>query len=168
MTLRNAILSLTTVLALSGQAHAQATIKLDGRCDRLVIAGQDLTAACQGTLTNGVDRNRASFEFATKDGRSLSFSGNGSQQERTEETDPLQPINLLIPGEKGAEGIVRNPVVAVGACSFKSPEPGKTAIVCEATASTGRFEGTFVTDAKDASKDASKGSSKEPPGASRN
>jgi hypothetical protein len=168
MMLRNALLPLTTLLALGGQAHAQAAIKLDGRCDRLVIAGQDLTTACQGTLTNGVDRNRASFEFATKDGRSLSFSGNGAQQERTEETDPLQPINLIIPGEKGADGIVRNPVVAVGACSFKSPEPGKTAIVCEATAATGRFEGTFVTDAKDASKDTSEDASKVSPGAPRN
>ena len=153
MMLRTALLSLATILALAGHAHAQATIKLDGHCERLVIAGQDLTNACQSTLTNGVARNRASFEFATKDGRSLSFSGNGAQQERTEETDPLQPINLIIPGEKGAEGIVRNPLVAVGACSFKSPEPGKTAIVCEATAATGRFEGTFVTDTKDASKD---------------
>lgn len=164
MMLRTALISLATVLALGGQAHAQATIKLDGRCEKLVVAGQDLTAACQGTLTNGVDRNRASFEFATKDGRSLGFSGNGAQQERTEETDPLQPINLIIPGEKGADGIVRNPLVAVGACSFKSPEPGKTAIVCEATAATGRFEGTFVTDAKDASKDSLKAS----PGAPRN
>lgn len=154
MMLRTALLSLTAALAMAGQVHAQATIKLDGRCERLVIAGKDLSEACQDTLTNGVARSRASFEFATKDGRSVTFSGNGAQQERTEETDPLQPINLVIPGEKGADGIVRNPVVAVGACSFKSPEPGKTAIVCEANAATGRFEGTFVTDAKDATKDA--------------
>ncbi|MBX9929973.1 MAG: hypothetical protein K2Y56_00270 [Methylobacterium sp.] len=156
MTLRIALLALGTALAMTGHAQAQATIVLDGTCERLVIAGQDLTSACKPNLTNGVARNRASFEFATMDGRSLSFSGNGMQQERTEETDALQPINLVIPGEKGAEGIVRNPVVAVGACSFKTPEPGKTAIVCEANAANGRFEGTFVTDAKDAAKGAAK------------
>ncbi|KQT76909.1 hypothetical protein [Methylobacterium sp. Leaf466] len=154
MTIRTALLALGAVLAMSGHVHAQATIKLDGRCERLVIADKDLSESCQDTLTNGVARNRASFEFTTKDGRSLSFSGNGAQQERTEETDPLQPINMIIPGEKGADGIVRNPTVAVGACSFKTPEAGKTAIVCEATSAAGRFEGTFVTDAKDASKDA--------------
>ena len=156
MTLRIALLALGAALATTGHAQAQASIVLNGTCERLVIAGQDLTSACQPTLTNGVARNRASFDFTTKDGRSLSFSGNGMQQERTEETDPLQPINLVTPGEKGADGIVRNPVVAVGACSFKTPEPGKTAIVCEATAASGRFEGTFVTDAKDAAKDSPK------------
>lgn len=150
MMLRTALLSLAASLTLAGAARAQTAVTLEGRCEKLVVAGRDVTATCKDTVVNAVSRNRTSFDFATRDGRSLSFTGNGAQQERTDETDALQPINLVVPGETGKEGIVRNPVVAVGSCSFRTPEAGKTAIVCEATAATGRFEGVFVTDAKDA------------------
>lgn len=148
MTIRAALLALPAALLLAGPAFAQAANKLEGACERLVIAGQDVTAQCRGSLMNTVSRNRTSFDFATTDGRSLSFSGNGSQQERTEESDALQPINLVIPGETTADGVAQGPLVAVGACRFLTPAPGKTAITCEATSAKGRYEGTFVTDTK--------------------
>ena len=130
---------------LAGPASAQTAVTLEGTCERLVIAGQDLSAACQGTLTNTAARGRASFDFTAADGQSLSFAGNGAQQERTEETDPLQPINLVVVG-KGGSG---TPTLAVGACSFSTPAPGKTAITCEASAPGGpSYAGTFVTAAK--------------------
>lgn len=151
MTLRTALLALpAAAILLAGPALAQTAIKLDGTCERLVIAGQDFSASCKNTLTNGVSRNRISFDFSTGQGRALSFSGNGAQQDRTEETDPLQPINLVIPSETVPEGVVQGPLVAVGACRFSTPSAGKTAIVCEATSAKGRYEGTFVTDAKSA------------------
>ncbi|MCJ2036967.1 hypothetical protein [Methylobacterium sp. J-068] len=128
-------------------AMAQTAVKLDGRCEKLVIAGKDVTATCKGTLMNTVSRSRTSFDFAAE-GRSLSFSGNGAQQERTEETDPLQPINLVIPSETTKDGVVQGPLVAVGSCTFSTPQPGKTAITCEANAAKGAYQGTFVTDAK--------------------
>ena len=148
MTIRAALLALPAALLLAGPALAQAANKLEGACERLVIAGQDVTATCRGALMNTVTRNRTSFDFATTDGRSLSFSGNGSPQERTEESDPLQPINLVIAGETTADGVAQGPLVAVGACRFATPAPGKTAIACEATSAKGRYEGTFVTDTK--------------------
>lgn len=126
---------------------AQTAVKLEGRCEKLVIAGKDVSATCKGTLMNTVSRSRTSFDFAA-DGRSLSFSGNGAQQERTEETDPLQPINLVIPSETTKDGVVQGPLVAVGSCSFSTPQPGKTAITCEANAAKGLYQGTFVTDTK--------------------
>lgn len=137
-------------LTLPAPASAQTAVKLDGRCEKLVIAGQDVSASCKGTLTNTVSRNRTSFDFTTGEGRSLSFSGNGAQQERTEETDPLQPINLVIPSERTKDGVVQGPLVAVGACSFSTPEPGKTAIACEANAAKGLYAATFVTETKPA------------------
>lgn len=137
-------------LALASPASAQTAVKLEGRCEKLVIAGQDVSASCKGTLMNTVSRNRTSFDFTTGEGRSLSFSGNGAQQERTEDTDPLQPINLVIPSEKTKDGVVQGPLVAVGACSFSTPQPGKTAIACEANAAKGLYAATFVTDAKPA------------------
>ncbi len=136
-----------TPVLLAGPALAQTAVKLEGRCEKLVIAGQDVTSSCRGTLMNTVSRSRTSFDFSAE-GRALSFSGNGAQQERTEETDPLQPINLVIPSETTKDGVVQGPLVAVGACSFSTPAPGKTAITCEANGAKGAYAGTFVTDAK--------------------
>ncbi|VUF11666.1 hypothetical protein MTDSW087_01350 [Methylobacterium dankookense] len=129
----------------AGPAMAQTAVKLEGTCEKLVIAGQDLSGACQGTLMNTVSRSRTSFDFTAADGRTLSFAGNGAQQERTEETDPLQPINLVIAGQGGGAA----PTLAIGACSFSTPAPGKTAITCEASAPGGAaYSGTFVTATK--------------------
>ncbi|MCJ2021161.1 hypothetical protein MKK84_27705 [Methylobacterium sp. E-065] len=129
--------------SLPASAHAQAALRLEGTCEKLVIGTQDLSAACSNVLTNAVSRNRTSFDFTTSDGQTIGFSGNGAQQEATEESDPLQPINVVTIGKDAA------PTLAIGACRFSTPEPGRTAITCEASAADGRpFAGTFVTAAR--------------------
>jgi hypothetical protein len=134
---------LCALLGLPSAARAQAALRLDGTCEKLVIGTQDLSQSCSNVLMNAVSRNRTSFDFTTADGQTLSFSGNGAQQEATEETDPLQPINVVTIGKDAA------PTLAIGACRFSTPEPGRTAITCEANAADGRaFAGTFVTAAK--------------------
>ncbi|MCC0804761.1 hypothetical protein FPV16_00755 [Methylobacterium sp. W2] len=139
---------LVALVATASPASAQTAIKLEGSCEKLIVAGLDITKNCKDTMMNTVSRNRTSFDFSAWDGRSLSFSGSGAQQERTEETDALQPINLVVPGEKTDEGVVRGPLAAVGSCSFSNPQEGKTAITCEATSAKGRYEARFVTDSK--------------------
>jgi hypothetical protein len=134
---------LCALLSLPSAARAQAALRLEGTCEKLVIGPQDLSQSCSNVLTNAVSRNRTSFDFTTADGQTLSFSGNGAQQEATEETDPLQPINVVTIGKDAG------PTLAIGACRFSTPESGRTAITCEATAADGRaFAGTFVTAAK--------------------
>ncbi|MEL6063983.1 MULTISPECIES: hypothetical protein [unclassified Methylobacterium] len=143
MTTRLRLALFCALVSLPAAAHAQAALRLEGTCEKLVIGTQDLSAACSPVLTNAVSRNRTRFDFTTSDGQSLSFSGNGAQQEATEETDPLQPINVVTLGQDAA------PTLAIGACRFSTPEPGRTAITCEARAADGRaFAGTFVTAAK--------------------
>lgn len=141
---RVALACAIVALALSSPARSQTALHLEGTCRKLVIDGRDLSASCAGTLVNRVSRDRTSFDFAAGDGRSVSFSGNGAPQEATEETDPLQPINLvLVDAPAGQPG---TPTLAIGACWFSSPQPGRTAITCEARAADGRgFAGTFVT-----------------------
>lgn len=135
-----------TLAAVSG-AYAQTAFKLEGTCDKLEIAGRDATAECNNVLSNAVSRNRTAFDFATKDGQVLSFSGNGAQQEATEETDPLQPINVVSLSKSGSE--IGAPVLAIGACRFTTPEPGRTRIACDAKAADGRtYAGVFTTAAK--------------------
>ncbi len=149
MTNRLRIALLCALLGLPCTAHAQAALRLEGSCEKLIVNGQDLSASCSDVLMNAVNRNRTSFDFSAKDGQTISFSGNGAQQEATEETDPLQPINLVMVGKDGT------PTLAIGACRFSAPEPGRTAITCEASTADGRaFAGTFVTAAKAAEKGA--------------
>lgn len=140
-------------LASASAAYAQAAFKLEGTCEKLEIAGRDATAQCGNVLSNAVSRNRTNFDFTTKDGQVISFSGNGAQQEATEETDPLQPINVVSESKSGSE--IGAPVLAIGACRFSTPEPGRTSIACEARTADGRiYAGTFVTAAKGADKGA--------------
>ena len=141
-------LSLLGATGASAQgAGGPAAFTLTGRCEKLVVAGRDVTAQCGDTLANAVSRNRTAFDFATKDGQIVSFSGNGAQQEATEETDPLQPINVVTESRSGSE--IGSPVLAIGACRFSTPETGRTAIACEAKTADGRlYAGSFVTAAK--------------------
>ena len=139
-------------LLATGPALAQqgAEVKMTGRCERLVIGGLDVTQNCKEELVNTVSRGRTTFDFAAWDGQTLSFSGAGAQHERTEETEQLQPISLVVPGMKNKEGIARSPAPAVGSCKFSAPEPGKTMITCEATSQGKIYAGVFVTDNKPA------------------
>lgn len=159
MTIRpHACVVLGVLLCPAGTAQAQSAVTMEGRCEKLVIAGQDITQNCKEKLVNTVTGRRVSFDFAAWDGQTLSFSGSGAQQEATEMTEPLQPINLVTPGQSNKEGIARSPAPAVGSCRFSTPEPGKSAIACEATSQGKSYAGTFVTDAKP-----SKESAKEQP-----
>ncbi|MCJ2122749.1 hypothetical protein [Methylobacterium sp. J-077] len=147
MTTRLRLALLCALFTVPSAANAQAALRLEGACEKLVVDGRDLSASCGNVLMNAVSRNRTSFDFTASDGQALSFSGNGAQQEATEETDPLQPINLVMVGKTGA------PTLAIGACRFSTPEPGRTAITCEASTADGHaYAGTFVTAAKAAEK----------------
>lgn len=142
---------LCAFLLVGGAAHAQETeIKMTGKCEKLVIGGQDITQNCKEQLVNVVVRGRTSFDFAAWDGQFLSFSGAGAQQEATEFTEQLQPISLVVPGRKDKEAIVRNPAPAVGSCRFSTPEKGKSMIACEAKSQGKDYAGVFVTDVKPA------------------
>ncbi|GJD83157.1 hypothetical protein [Methylobacterium haplocladii] len=149
-TFLRAALALTALAASAGCAQAQTAVKMEGRCEKLVIAGLDVTQNCKESLTNMVVGNRTSFDFSAWDGQTLSFSGTGSVQEATELTEQLQPVNLVTPGQSSKEGIARSPAPAVGACRFSTPAPNKSAITCEATSQGKTYAGTFVTDAKSA------------------
>lgn len=155
MTIRIAT-AVALLLAAGGAQAQQADVKMEGRCEKLVIAGQDITQNCKEQLVNTVARGRTSFDFSAWDGQTLSFSGGGAQQDATEMTEPLQPISLVVPGRKDKDAIVRNPAPAVGSCKFSTPEPGKSMIACEATSQGKAYAGVFVTDAKPASETSAK------------
>nr|WP_238258581.1 hypothetical protein [Methylobacterium gnaphalii] len=139
---------MAALAACAGTAQAQTVVTMEGHCEKLVIGGQDITPNCKEKLTNTVIGNRTSFDFSANDGQTLSFAGSGAQQEATEITEALQPINLVTPGQSNKDGIVRSPAPGVGSCKFSSPEPGKTQIACEANSQGKSYAGTFITDTK--------------------
>lgn len=147
MTIRTAT-ALALLLMGSGAQAQQADVTMKGKCEKLVIAGQDITQNCTERLVNVVARGRTSFDFTASDGQTLSFSGAGAQQEATEFTEPLQPISLVVPGRKEKDAVLRNPAPAVGSCKFSTPEPGKSMIACEAKSQGKDYAGVFLTDAK--------------------
>ncbi|BAQ47817.1 MULTISPECIES: hypothetical protein [Methylobacterium] len=155
---------LLTVLVLLGLScaagvHAQPMTRnvLKGTCDKLVVAGKDVTPTCGDGLANLVQGRRTSFDFTSSDGTTISFSGTGMPQDRQEEVgvDALQPVSAVILTVKGSDGgITRDTLMTVGSCRFPASPPGRSIVACSADTQRGRFEGTFTTVSDGAAKDA--------------
>ncbi len=120
-----------------------APVKLTGRCERLVIDGQDITQTCNEQLVSFAARGRASFDFSARDGQFVSFSGVGAE---VGAAGKPMPVTLVVPGRKEKDAILRSPAPGSGTCTLSTPEAGKTRIACEASAQGKTYGGTFVTD----------------------
>ncbi len=104
---------LLTVLVLLGlsctaELHAQPMTRnvLKGTCEKLVVAGKDVSPTCGESIVNMVQGRRTSFDFTSSDGTTVSFSGTGMPQDRQEEVgvDALQPVSAVILTVKAADG----------------------------------------------------------------
>jgi hypothetical protein len=146
------VLTLLLLLGLSCavESHAQPLTRnvLKGACEKLVVAGKDVSPTCGETIVNTVQGRRTSFDFTSNDGTTVSFSGTGMPQDRQEEVgvDALQPVSAVILTVKGTDGgITRDTLMTVGSCRFPPAGPGRSTVACAADTQRGRFEGTFVT-----------------------
>ncbi|MFH6785652.1 MULTISPECIES: hypothetical protein [Methylobacterium] len=146
------VLTLLLLLGLSCtvESHAQPLTRnvLKGACEKLVIAGKDVSPTCSDSLVNMVQGRRTSFDFTSSDGTTVSFSGTGMPQDRQEEVgvDALQPVSAVILTVKTADGgITRDTLMTVGSCRFPASAPGRSTVACAADTQRGRFEGTFTT-----------------------
>lgn len=146
------VLTLLLLLGLSCtvESHAQPLTRnvLKGACEKLVVAGKDVSPTCGDNLVNTVQGRRTSFDFTSSDGTTVSFSGTGMPQDRQEEVgvDALQPVSAVILSVKAADGgITRDTLMTVGSCRFPASGPGRSTVACAADTQRGRFEGTFVT-----------------------
>ncbi|AWN48844.1 hypothetical protein DK419_22875 [Methylobacterium terrae] len=146
------VLTLLLLLGLSCtvESHAQPLTRnvLKGACEKLVVAGKDVSPTCGDGLVNTVQGRRTSFDFTSSDGTTVSFSGTGMPQDRQEEVgvDALQPVSAVILSVKGQDGgITRDTLMTVGSCRFPASSPGRSTVACAADTQRGRFEGTFVT-----------------------
>ncbi|AWB22316.1 hypothetical protein DA075_16470 [Methylobacterium currus] len=146
------VLTLLMLLGLSCavESHAQGLTRnvLKGACEKLVIAGKDVSPTCGESIVNTVQGRRTSFDFTSSDGTTVSFSGTGMPQDRQEEVgvDALQPVSAVILTVKGTDGgITRDTLMTVGSCRFPASGPNRSTVACTADTQRGRFEGTFTT-----------------------
>ena len=146
------ILTILVLLGLSctAEVHAQPLTRnvLKGACEKLVVAGKDVSPTCGESIVNTVQGRRTSFDFTSSDGTTVSFSGTGMPQDRQEEVgvDALQPVSAVILSVKGPDGgITRDTLMTVGSCRFPQAAPGRSTVACAAETQRGRFEGTFTT-----------------------
>ncbi len=113
----------STLITLGGQsASAQTALSSKASASRWSSRGRMSARNAVRSSPTALARNRTTFDFATKDGQIVSFSGNGAQQEATEESDPLQPINVVSESKAGSD--VGAPVFSPSApAASRRPSP---------------------------------------------
>ncbi|AWN41103.1 hypothetical protein [Methylobacterium durans] len=150
--IRPAALALAAILVPPGAVRAAPEpaalptfVSADGICERLVVAGRDLSRSCKGRFLNTIYRNgRVGFYFIAEDGAALTFTGMGSDQVKPNSDSAVQPIDGIIFGTGGRSERAK----AVGACRFSNPYKPPGTVRCRADTERGAFEAAFTTDGK--------------------
>ncbi|MGJ5175482.1 hypothetical protein ACQR16_03750 [Bradyrhizobium oligotrophicum] len=129
----------------SGRADSRltgmATVK--GTCQKLVVAGQDRSLECTGSLLNtDYDDQRSGFYFILLNGGVITFSNRGDLEKRVGPDKRVAPVDLVMIGEYPSKKI--NTVAAKGRCRYGNPFKGPSLIECSADSELGHFEATFL------------------------
>ena len=135
---------------LAGTAAAQAPSNLQrmmfvtGTCERLVVAGEDVTGRCRAVVVNLTYRHgRSSFAFSDADRRMISFSG--MERSRTGEV-VRQTLDLITIARGGGGEVETDGRTATGDCEFGDPFAGPAFIRCTARTAEGDYSASFTTD----------------------
>jgi hypothetical protein len=155
----NGLLGAASVSLLAGAAAAgqrledvpdlRSTAFLSGRCERLVIAGEDVSHVCRGPLYNATYRSgRISFLFPggeaeTNTGLMVSFSGTEQRREGDRTQLLLDRITLAGSEDEGAAT-----EAAEGICEYGDSSSGPMRVSCAGRTGTGDFIGIFASDGK--------------------
>lgn len=136
------------LLALAPAAQAQSLegakqVFIDvGRCEKLVMAGDDYSAGCQGKMANIIyEDQRAAFIFFINDLARVSFVGDTRKQPRVDDDGGEQPLSDVSFKLMGAP--MDNIMPAEGKCTYGNPTKGPAMVRCEAESSMGKFVAWF-------------------------
>ena len=114
-----------------------------GHCTELVIDGE--TLPCDGNVFNTeYDDGRTGFYFMAEkpDGKTITFSGRGQEQQSPSANVRLQPVDGVV----SADGIQ----LVEGECLFENPYVGPARIECAAQSASGlQYVGRFLTDGEE-------------------
>ncbi|KQP14608.1 hypothetical protein [Methylobacterium sp. Leaf93] len=128
----------------TGETPPGMVLKLTfkGRCESLVVDGEDITASCAPTARNSSTTGsaRAEFVFGTTDDREVSFLA--SAKGWVESGTLRQPIDEVMYEERGQSLLVK----AKGVCEMPNPMGGPVVITCSAQTSNSTYTVRFRTD----------------------
>ncbi|BAQ47357.1 MULTISPECIES: hypothetical protein [Methylobacterium] len=118
------------------------TLTFRGRCEALVIDGEDMGAACAPTASNESTAGSAQavFSFGTGDARTVMFLA--SAKGWVENGTLRQPIDQLRYEEAGRSHLVK----AKGVCEMPNPMGGPVVITCTAQSANTPYSARFRTD----------------------
>ena len=129
--MRTIWVGLLTFSACAGLAKAEgpgrkitSLLTLNGTCSEFVVGDKDYSDKCGNVV--------------------LTFSGLEIKEIHQGVHIIMQPEDTIIIGVHGRSYSTR----AVGSCQYGDPFLGKTPVICEAHAETGRYIGTFLTDGR--------------------
>jgi hypothetical protein len=122
-------------------------VVVHGRCTRLQIGVNDLSAACAGRMNSESFQNgRSGFTFGVPHFALITFSGLGTYEVKKSSTDIVQPVDTIL---ATMVQLRKEPFVlhAVGSCEFNRPDNGAVYyITCVATTSIGPYSASFISD----------------------
>jgi hypothetical protein len=126
----------------------RSTAFLSGRCERLVIAGEDVSHVCRGPLYNATYRSgRLSFLFPGGEAETntdLMVSFSGTEQRRQGDRVQLRLDRITLAGNE--EGAATE--AAEGICEYGDFSSGPMRVSCAGRTRTGDFVGIFTSDGK--------------------
>ena len=144
-----------TITAAQGQSgdlrNLSGMALMNGTCQRLIVAGRDLTKACLGKVTNSMyeSTGRTGFSFVTSDNSAVTFSGMDTPAKGNRAASILDHV-IFTPKNSEADPtkVKPNVVPARGTCTYTNPYAGPSHINCTASTSMGSFSASFVSDGK--------------------
>jgi hypothetical protein len=104
---------------------------LKGTCERLVMAGNNLSQGCGGTIIQSIySTGRTGFTVLVGDkGTAVTFSG--IEGEKPDADSQLQSVDMVILN-LNIQGVAPTSTKASGSCAYSNPFKGPMTISCQA------------------------------------
>lgn len=148
---RTSALLTLAVTALGGSApsaaqdysNLRALSIITGTCNRLIIAGRDLSRGCDGRVVNTAYRTgRIGFVFMVRDLAVVTISGTIASSESEVAEIRVDRIFLTLTGTETPP----SDFSADGRCQYANPNRGRAFLRCSGTTGREQFTADFMTD----------------------
>lgn len=128
-----------------GMGDLSGVAMVTGTCERLVVAGEDMTNTCEGRLIQSIYRTgRTGFTVNIGSGGAITFSG--IEGEKPDADSQLQSVDKVIVN-RGKDGGPISSKGVTGSCFYENPFKGPATTKCEGTdAEKGAYFLQFRTD----------------------
>lgn len=122
---------------------------LNGTCQRFIMAGKELTKACDGKVINTMFESigRTGFAFVTHSSTTVTFSGVDTPAKGDQAQSIVDRVIVTIENSESDPLAVEPDVLeATGSCTYTNPYVGPSHINCSASTKEGPFSASFVSD----------------------